>query len=150
HVPAGAIPKDGPSAGITMATALISALTRRPVSRYVAMTGEITLRGRVLPIGGLKEKCLAALHAGIKTIIIPDRNDKDLDEIPKPVRRKLELITAKNMSDVLEVALLAKNDKRSAAGAEGYAVKSNRKRRLKRKEKPLDKLGRDRTVPLRA
>ncbi|MGH7769257.1 MAG: endopeptidase La, partial [Candidatus Binatia bacterium] len=91
HVPAGAIPKDGPSAGITMATALISALTRRPVSRYVAMTGEITLRGRILPIGGLKEKCLAALHAGIKTIILPERNEKDLGEIPKQVRRKLTL-----------------------------------------------------------
>ncbi len=101
HVPAGAIPKDGPSAGITMATALISALTRRAVSRDVAMTGEITLRGRVLPIGGLKEKSLAAFRAGIKTIIIPDRNEKDLDEIPKPLRRKLHWIVAKNMSDVL-------------------------------------------------
>ena len=105
HVPAGAIPKDGPSAGITMATALISALTRRAVSRDVAMTGEITLRGRVLPIGGLKEKSLAAFRAGIKTIVIPDRNEKDLEEIPKPLLRKLNWAVAKNMSDVLNVAL---------------------------------------------
>ena len=106
HVPAGAIPKDGPSAGITMATALISAFTRRAVSRDVAMTGEITLRGRVLPIGGLKEKSLAAFRAGIKTILIPDRNEKDLEEIPKPLRRKLNWVVAKNMSDVLNVALI--------------------------------------------
>jgi ATP-dependent Lon protease len=148
HVPSGAIPKDGPSAGITMATALISALTRRPVSHYVAMTGEITLRGRILPIGGLKEKCLAALHAGIKTIIVPDRNDKDLDEIPKPVRRKLTLIKAKNMSEVLKVALLDKPEKRAAA-AESPAKPPARKP-LKRKEKPLEKIRRDRIVPLRA
>ncbi|HXV47334.1 MAG TPA: endopeptidase La [Candidatus Binatia bacterium] len=106
HVPSGAIPKDGPSAGITMATALISALTRKPVSRDVAMTGEITLRGRVLPIGGLKEKSLAAFRAGIKTIVIPDRNAKDLDEIPKPLRRKLHWVPAASMSDVLRIALM--------------------------------------------
>jgi ATP-dependent Lon protease len=104
HVPAGAIPKDGPSAGITMATALVSALTKRPVRRDVAMTGEITLRGRVLPIGGLKEKSLAAFRAGMKIIVIPDRNEKDLDEIPKPLRRKL-FDSSKNMSDVLKVAV---------------------------------------------
>src|SRR5918999_142525 len=108
HVPAGAIPKDGPSAGITMGTALISALTKRAVSRDVAMTGEITLRGRVLAIGGLKEKSLAAFRAGIKTIIVPDRNQKDLDEIPKPLLRKINWVIAKSMSDVLNVALLAK------------------------------------------
>jgi ATP-dependent Lon protease len=147
HVPAGAIPKDGPSAGITMATALISALTRRPVSRYVAMTGEITLRGRILPIGGLKEKCLAALHAGIKTIIIPDRNDKDLDEIPKPVRRKLTFIKAKNMSEVLKAALLDKQEKR-ATSTKDHSAKA--RKRPKPKEKPLEKVRRDRTVPLRA
>jgi ATP-dependent Lon protease len=149
HVPAGAIPKDGPSAGITMATALISALTKRPVSRYVAMTGEITLRGRILPIGGLKEKCLAALHAGIKTIILPERNEKDLGEIPKQVRRKLTLITAKNMSDVLKASLLDK-ESRKVSVASDSRVKAAKKRRPKRKDKSLDKLRRERTIPLRA
>ncbi len=118
HVPAGSIPKDGPSAGITMATALISTLTKRPVSRDVAMTGEITLRGRVLPVGGLKEKCLAAFRAGIRTIIVPERNQKDLEEIPKQLRRKLSFVLAKNMSDVLKVALLAKEDARRLSTSE--------------------------------
>ena len=139
HVPAGAIPKDGPSAGITMATALISALTRRPVSRDVAMTGEITLRGRVLPIGGLKEKSLAAFRAGIKTIIIPDRNEKDLDEIPKPLRRKLRWVVAKNMSDVLKVALIERAKpaaKVAIARAKKPAVAPSEGRLAKRK-RPL-------------
>jgi ATP-dependent Lon protease len=149
HVPAGAIPKDGPSAGITMATALISALTRRPVNRYVAMTGEITLRGRVLPIGGLKEKCLAALHAGIKTIIVPERNEKDLGEIPKQLRRKLTLITANNMSDVLKASLLDK-ESRKVSVASDSRDKTAKKRRPKRKDKSLDKLRRERAIPLRA
>src|SRR5437867_1782014 len=133
HVPAGAIPKDGPSAGITMATALISALTKRPVSRDVAMTGEITLRGRVLPIGGLKEKCLAAFRAGIKTVIVPDRNKKDLDEIPKPLRRKLHWVIAENMSDVLQIALL---DRQNGARKTKYVstpkTKSRKGKSLKR------------------
>ncbi len=103
HVPSGAIPKDGPSAGITMAAALISALTKTPIDKDVAMTGEITLRGRVLPIGGVKEKCLAALRAKIKTIIIPERNKKDLEEIPKDVRKQMKFITVKHMDDVLKV-----------------------------------------------
>ena len=150
HVPAGAIPKDGPSAGITMATALISALTRRPVSRDTAMTGEITLRGRVLPVGGLKEKCLAAFHAGIKTIIVPDRNENDLEEIPKQLRRKLTMVLAKNMSDVLKAALLDKNSKRPSVGAETSAAKATKRRRPKGKEKPLDKVGREKVIPLRA
>jgi len=110
HVPAGAIPKDGPSAGVTMATSLISALTKIPVSKDVAMTGEITLIGRVLPIGGLKEKALAALMAGIKTIIIPSRNKKDLEDIPKELRKKINFIFADHIDDVLKVALLKKKE----------------------------------------
>ncbi|MBI5826312.1 MAG: endopeptidase La [Deltaproteobacteria bacterium] len=103
HVPSGAIPKDGPSAGVTMAASLISALTKNPVNKDVAMTGEITLRGRVLPVGGIKEKCLAALRAKIKTIIIPERNLKDLEEIPKEMRKKVRFVMVKHMDDVLDV-----------------------------------------------
>ncbi len=105
HVPAGAIPKDGPSAGITMATALVSALTKTPVKKEVAMTGEITLRGKVLPIGGLKEKILAAVRAGIKTIIIPAQNEKDLHDIPKTILKKVHIITVKEVEEVLRIAL---------------------------------------------
>jgi len=106
HVPAGAIPKDGPSAGITMATALTSAFTRRPVRRDLAMTGEITLRGRVLPVGGLREKVLAAHRAGIKTFILPKKNVKDLTEVPKDVQRALNFVYVERMDEVLPVALL--------------------------------------------
>jgi len=105
HVPAGAIPKDGPSAGITMATAIASALTGKPVSKSVAMTGEVTLRGRVLPIGGLKEKTLAAKRMGIKRVVIPSRNRKDLEDIPKYMKKDMEFIFADTMDDVLKVAL---------------------------------------------
>jgi len=106
HVPAGAIPKDGPSAGITMATALTSAFTRRPVRRDLAMTGEITLRGRVLPVGGLREKVLAAHRAGIKTFILPKKNVKDLTDVPTDVQRALNFVYVERMDEVLPVALL--------------------------------------------
>lgn len=103
HVPAGAIPKDGPSAGVTMATALYSALAKKKVRSDVAMTGEITLRGRVLPIGGLKEKALAALRAGITTVIIPEQNKKDLVEIPKDLREKINFVAVKSMDKILSM-----------------------------------------------
>jgi ATP-dependent Lon protease len=105
HVPAGAIPKDGPSAGITMATSIASALTGKPVNKGVAMTGEVTLRGRVLPIGGLKEKTLAAKRMGIKRVVIPSRNRKDLEDIPKYIKKDMEFIFVDTMDDVLKVAL---------------------------------------------
>ena len=106
HVPEGAIPKDGPSAGITMATTLVSVLTDRPVRRDVAMTGEITLRGRVLPIGGVKEKVLAARRAGAHRVILPKANEKDLRDLPKPALRDMEFTFAEAMDQVLETVLL--------------------------------------------
>jgi ATP-dependent Lon protease len=110
HVPAGAIPKDGPSAGIAMATALISVLTEKEINKDVAMTGEITLRGRVLPIGGLKEKALGALRAGIHTIVIPAKNQKDLAEIPSNVKRKIKFVPVSQMDDVLDLAFRTMQD----------------------------------------
>ena len=105
HVPEGATPKDGPSAGVGMVTSIISAITEIPVKKDVAMTGEITLRGLILPIGGLKEKLLAAHRAGIKKVLIPRENKKDLTEVPKTILENMEIIPVKNVDEVLKVAL---------------------------------------------
>jgi ATP-dependent Lon protease len=123
HIPAGAMPKDGPSAGVTMFTALVSLLTSIRVRHDVAMTGEITLRGRVLPVGGIKEKILAAHRAGIKRIVVPERNRVDLEEVPKEIIEELEFIFVARMEQVLEAALesmpqpLAEPDKSAAEGS---------------------------------
>jgi len=105
HVPEGAIPKDGPSAGITMAVSLFSAVTKIPVLKDVAMTGEITLRGKVLPVGGIKDKVLAAYRAGILTIILSTENEKDLDDLPEEVRSEMEFHLVTNMDEVIKIAL---------------------------------------------
>ena len=104
HVPAGAIPKDGPSAGVTMLTALYSLLTNQTIRKDLAMTGEITLRGQVLPVGGIKDKVLGAHRAGIKTIILPKWNEKDLEEVPKKVRKEIAFHFAEKMMDVIKIA----------------------------------------------
>ncbi|MGH7454144.1 MAG: S16 family serine protease, partial [bacterium] len=114
HVPAGAIPKDGPSAGVTIFTALMSLLTDRTVTNDVAMTGEITLRGLVLPIGGVKEKTLAAKRAGISKVILPEKNQKDLEEIPDHVRETMQFFFVKEMDDVIKLALSRKPKKTGA------------------------------------
>ncbi len=105
HVPAGAVPKDGPSAGVTIFTALTSLLTGRRVRSDTAMTGEATLRGRVMPVGGIKAKVLAAHRAGITRVVLPSRNDRDLDDVPEAVRAEMEFILADDMSQVLAAAL---------------------------------------------
>jgi ATP-dependent Lon protease len=107
HVAEGAVPKDGPSAGVTMATAMVSALAKVPVRKDIAMTGEITLRGRVLPIGGLKEKLLAALRGGITTVLIPSENEKDIAELPGTVKEALEIVPVDHVDQVLARALVA-------------------------------------------
>jgi ATP-dependent Lon protease len=107
HIPEGAVPKDGPSAGVTMATAILSAITGRKVRADVAMTGEITLRGRVLPIGGLKEKLLAAKKAGIKTVLVPEKNRNDMKEVDAEITDGLEIVYASTMKDVLSTALIS-------------------------------------------
>jgi len=113
HVPEGAVPKDGPSAGITIATALVSALTGQPIRREVGMTGEITLRGRVLPIGGLKEKSLSAHRAGLTTIILPKDNEKDIDDIPESVRNEMTFYPVSHMDEVLKIALAGEKNSES-------------------------------------
>jgi ATP-dependent Lon protease len=105
HIPAGSQPKDGPSAGVTMATALVSLISGRPVRPDVGMTGEITLRGQVLPVGGIKEKILAAHRSGLKTVILPRRNEADLEDLPEEVRQEIKFIFVHTVSDVLEAAL---------------------------------------------
>ena len=138
HVPAGGQPKDGPSAGVTMATALVSLLTGKPIKSDVGMTGEITLRGQVLPVGGIKEKMLAAHRAGLKTIILPHRNQADLEDLPEDVRKKLNFHFVKTVDQVLQIALeggvdnKAANGKKSASATKKLKVKSKKKR----KEKP--------------
>jgi len=119
HVPEGAIPKDGPSAGIAMAVGLISALTSTPTRADVALTGEITLRGNVLPIGGLLEKSVAAKRAGVKTVIIPKGNQKDLAELPADLRRGLKFVPVESMDEVLELALVPRAGQNEATRVEG-------------------------------
>ena len=111
HFPEGAVPKDGPSAGITMTVALVSALTDTPVRSDIAMTGEITLRGRILPIGGLREKTMGALRAGVRTVIIPRDNEADLDEIDQAVRAQLSFVTADHADQVLDTVFVRKFEK---------------------------------------
>jgi len=132
HVPEGAIPKDGPSAGITMATSIVSALTKIPVLSDVAMTGEITLRGRVLPIGGLKEKILAAHRALIKTVLVPQDNAKDLKEIPAKILQEVDIELVEHMDEVLRRALALQNESDLFKGAE-----EEKKPVLFESEKPL-------------
>ncbi len=125
HIPEGAIPKDGPSAGITIATALVSAFTGRKVRKDVGLTGEITLRGRILPVGGVREKVLAAHRVGLKTIILPRQNKKDLVEVPKKARAELEIVSVDHMDKVLDVALLPPP-----------AARESRRRRPTKSEQP--------------
>jgi len=128
HVPAGAIPKDGPSAGITMATALASVFTDQPIVKNLAMTGEVTLRGRVLPIGGLREKSMAAMRAGIRQVIIPKKNEKDLVELPPKVKKNLEFIPVEQMDEVLKIALTPaprKTGKKIRSGKKASSIKKS-------------------------
>ncbi len=142
HVPAGAIPKDGPSAGIAMFTALYSLLTERPCRSDVAMTGEITLRGLVLPIGGLKEKSLAALRAGIKVVIIPERNNKDLIDVPAEVRKQLKFVPVQTVDEVLKTALEPEKSSKSRQRRKATPAKRGTKSKTSRKKTPKRKAAR--------
>ena len=139
HVPEGATPKDGPSAGIGMCTALVSALTRIPVRSDVAMTGEITLRGEVLPIGGLKEKLLAAHRGGITTVLIPDENTKDLVEIPANIKEKLQIKPVKWIDEVLQVAM--RNMPQPVVGTETEAAEGEKPRLVAATDKRVRRSG---------
>jgi ATP-dependent Lon protease len=139
HVPAGATPKDGPSAGVTMATAMASLLTGKPVRRDLAMTGEITLRGRVLPIGGLKSKLLAAHLAGVNTVLIPKRNEKDLVDVPDEVLQQLHIVPVENMDQVLAEALIDAPRSAARIKAERDARQKHVARRPRRSRKTADK-----------
>jgi ATP-dependent Lon protease len=121
HVPAGAVPKDGPSAGVAMVTAVVSLLTARPVRHGVGMTGEITLRGRVLPVGGVKMKALAAHRAGLVTVILPKRNERDLDELPDEVRETMIFVLAETIDEVLAMALRPADEPTGGDGAPDMA-----------------------------
>jgi ATP-dependent Lon protease len=117
HVPAGAVPKDGPSAGVTLTTALVSLLTNRPVRSDMGMTGEVTLQGRVLPIGGVKQKVLAAHRAGLTTVVLPKRNELDLEDVPEAVRRQMTFYPADEVAEVLAVALSGATEAQESAAA---------------------------------
>src|SRR5690606_37830653 len=136
HIPEGAVPKDGPSAGITIAVALASALTERPVRHDLSMTGEITLRGRILPIGGVKEKLLAAQRAGISTVLLPAENARDLSEVPENILRKLTIEFVEHMDEVIEKALLPKAEKPDTAGQEEDEGEAQNLAFLQRPETP--------------
>jgi ATP-dependent Lon protease len=140
HIPAGAMPKDGPSAGVTMMTAIVSLLTDIPVRNDVAMTGEITLRGRVLPVGGVKEKVLAAHRAGIKHVILPERCMADIEEVPQEVRDELEFHPVQKMEEVLRIALTAP-DKLKLGGGEKGGEKPGEKKKSGKSMSPVQPPG---------
>ena len=119
HVPAGAQPKEGPSAGVTLATALLSLLTSKPVKANMAMTGEITLRGQVLPVGGIKDKVLAARRAGLDTVILPRRNEPDLDELPEEARKEMQFVLVDTLDEVFKAALVEATGKEARSDGNG-------------------------------